>query len=90
MLGLHEIGWCKVQVAGYRLEAAGCRLQIAGQDFTSTWKELDSFFALMFHTYATTQKNPEVEISGSVFVLLVNRTRANGPSPRLHIYHRLL
>ena len=33
------------------------------------WKELDSFFVLLFHTYATAKKKTEVEISGSVFVL---------------------
>ena len=34
------------------------------------WKELDSFFVLLFHTDATAQKKKmEVEISGSVFVL---------------------
>ena len=39
-----------------RLQVAGCRLQVAGQDFTYMWKELDSFFVLLFHTYATVQK----------------------------------
>ena len=51
-------------------DCVNCRLQVAGQDFAYMWKELDSIFVLLFHTYATVQKQKtEVEISVSVFVL---------------------
>ena len=53
----------KVVTGRCKLQVAGCRLQVAGQDFASIWKELDSLFVLLFHTYATAKKGPEVEIS---------------------------
>jgi len=33
-----------------------CELQVAGQDFTQMWKELEGFFVLLFHTYTAAQK----------------------------------